>query len=46
MSKAKTAGLEVLAWTIDDVTEAKRLVQLGVKAITTNRPDLMLENLR
>lgn len=46
VAKATKAGLEVLSWTIDDVAEAKRLVQLGVKAITTNRPDLMLENLR
>ena len=46
VAEAKSAGLEMLSWTIDDVTKAKRLVQLGVSAITTNRPDLMLENLR
>jgi glycerophosphoryl diester phosphodiesterase len=46
VKKAKTLGLEVLSWTIDDPQEAKRLVQLGVSAITTNRPDLIRESLR
>lgn len=44
--KAKDAGLEVLSWTIDDPEEAKRLVQLGVTGITTNRPDLIRTSLR
>ena len=46
VKKAKDLGLEVLAWTIDDPQEAKRLVQLGVTAITTNRPDLIRESLQ
>lgn len=46
VKKAKDLGLEVLAWTVDDPQEAKRLVQLGVTAITTNRPDLIRESLQ
>lgn len=46
MVKAKAAGVDVLSWTVDDPAEAKRLVQLGVSAITTNRPDLIRESLQ
>lgn len=38
MQQAQKLNLEVCSWTIDDPVEAKRLVSLGVKAITTNRP--------
>ena len=38
MALAKENGLEVLAWTVDDPTEAQRLTNLGVTALTTNRP--------
>jgi glycerophosphoryl diester phosphodiesterase len=34
---AKTLNMEVLTWTVDDPDEAKRLINLGVKGITTNR---------
>ena len=30
--------LELFTWTVDDSAEAKRLISLGVKGITTNRP--------
>lgn len=43
---AKRKGLEVLAWTIDDPEEAKRLIRLGVTGITTNRPDLMRSSIQ
>lgn len=46
VTKAKELGFEVLSWTIDDPEEAKRLVKLGVTAITTNRPDLMRSSLQ
>lgn len=38
MKKAESLKLEVFAWTVDDPAEARRLVSLGVKGITTNRP--------
>lgn len=46
MTKAQQAGVSVLSWTIDDPAEVKRLIQLGVSAITTNRPDLIRESLQ
>lgn len=41
--QAKSKKLDLLAWTVDDPNEAKRLADLGVKAITTNKPDLIRE---
>ena len=38
MDLAKAEDIEVLSWTIDDPVKAKRLVDLGVAGITTNRP--------
>jgi glycerophosphoryl diester phosphodiesterase len=43
MDAARTAGLEVHAWTVDKPQEARRLAALGVDSITTNRPDLVME---
>ena len=37
MQKTATLKLGVIAWTVDDPNEAKRLIGLGVSAITTNR---------
>jgi glycerophosphoryl diester phosphodiesterase len=38
MALANDLNLEVLTWTVDDPQEAKRLIDLGVSQITTNRP--------
>ncbi len=38
---AKKKGLRVHAWTVDEPTEAQRLVNLGVHAVLTNKPKLM-----
>jgi len=45
MKTAKTLGLEVLTWTVDDPQEAKRLIELGVSGITTNRPKWLKEEM-
>ena len=37
MDKAKALNLGVIAWTVDDPAQAKRLIALGVSGITTNR---------
>ena len=42
---AKQNKLEVLAWTVDDPKEAKRLTDLGVTGITTNRPKWLKEEM-
>ena len=39
VSKAQGLGIEVLAWTVDDPEVFKKLKRLGVKAITTNKPE-------
>lgn len=45
MQHAKELNLEVLSWTIDDPAEAKRLTNLGVAGITTNRPKWLKEQM-
>ena len=42
---AFSRGLEVLAWTVDNPEEARRLIRLGVTKITTNRPAWLKEQL-
>jgi len=42
---AKEHNLEVLAWTVDNPDEAKRLSALGVTKITTNRPAWLKEEM-
>ena len=38
-------GLEVYCWTVNDIDEAKRMIGLGVKGITTDRPGWLREQL-
>jgi glycerophosphoryl diester phosphodiesterase len=45
MQRANELGLEVLAWTVDEPSEAKRLTDLGVTKITTNRPKWLKDQL-
>ncbi len=42
---AEELNLEVYTWTVNDVEEAKRLMKLGVKGITTDRPGWLREQL-
>lgn len=42
MKKARSMGMDVIPWTVDDKNEARRLKTLGVDAIITNRPDSMM----
>lgn len=45
VADAKSLNLEVLTWTIDDPAEAKRLSEIGVVGITTNRPKWLKEEM-
>ncbi|MBI9018207.1 MAG: hypothetical protein JEZ07_13200 [Phycisphaerae bacterium] len=39
MVAVRDAGQDLYVWTVDDPAEAKRLIKLGVRGITTNRPE-------
>lgn len=43
--EAKNLGLDLYTWTVDNPAEAKRLISLGVKGITTNRPGWLEEQI-
>ena len=39
VAQAHRAGLRVHAWTVDRLSEARRLIRMGVDGLVTNRPD-------
>jgi glycerophosphoryl diester phosphodiesterase len=42
----KAAGLTLWVWTVDEPSEARRLIAAGVEVLTTNRPGWLREELR
>jgi glycerophosphoryl diester phosphodiesterase len=46
MKAVKEYQQELFVWTVDDPKEAKRLIALGVKGITTNRPAWLRKQLK
>jgi len=44
LQEAHELGLRVVAWTPDSLEDMERLQQIGVDAIVTNRPDLLLSH--
>jgi glycerophosphoryl diester phosphodiesterase len=42
--EARSRGLHIGAWTVNDPAEMRRLSSLGIDAICTDRPDLMKAN--
>jgi glycerophosphoryl diester phosphodiesterase len=43
--KVKAAGLKLYVWTVNDVDVARRMVDIGVDGITTDRPGWLREQL-
>ena len=43
--KVKSAGLKLYVWTVNDVALARRMVEIGVDGITTDRPGWLREQL-
>ena len=43
IAEAKSLGLKVIAWTVNDRAEMKRLIEWNVDGIITDYPDLLRE---
>jgi glycerophosphoryl diester phosphodiesterase len=43
--KVKSAGLKLYVWTVNDIELARRMVEIGVDGITTDRPGWLREQL-
>ena len=46
VAHAKSLGLKVGAWTVDDPADMTRLIELGLDGICTDRPDLLAKTLK
>lgn len=44
--RVKAAGLKLVVWTVNDPALARRMVEIGVEGITTDRPGWLRERLR
>jgi glycerophosphoryl diester phosphodiesterase len=44
-NETRKLNLDLFSWTVDNPDEAKRLISLGVKGITTNRPGWLNEQI-
>ncbi len=42
LAAAHQAGLEVIPWTVNDLADMSRLIELGVDGLITDRPDTLL----
>lgn len=45
-AKVKAAGLQLYVWTVNDPAVARRMVEIGVNGITTDRPGWLREQLK
>lgn len=46
VASIKKAGYPVVAWTVNDVPQMHKIMQLGVSGLISDRPDLLLEAVR
>ena len=44
LAEAQGLGLEVIPWTVNDIVEMEKLIDMGVDGIISDRPDLLLQN--
>ena len=42
VQEAHGLGIQVFPWTVDDIDDMRRLIEMGVDGIITNRPDRLL----
>jgi glycerophosphoryl diester phosphodiesterase len=45
VARIRSAGLDLCVWTVDQPDEARQLLNLGIRRITTNRPGWLREQL-
>jgi glycerophosphoryl diester phosphodiesterase len=45
VGRIRAAGLDICVWTVDEEAVARRLMELGVRRITTNRPGFLRDRL-
>lgn len=45
VEKIKAAGLEIFVWTVDEPTEAQRLLDAGIRGFTTNKAEWLKQQL-
>jgi glycerophosphoryl diester phosphodiesterase len=46
MKEARALGLRVVPWTVNDAAQIRRMLDLGVDGLISDRPDLVLEALK
>jgi glycerophosphoryl diester phosphodiesterase len=46
LAEAKSLGLRVVVWTVNEPADIRRMIELGVDGIISDRPDRVLESLR
>jgi glycerophosphoryl diester phosphodiesterase len=46
VEQVKDAGLGIYVWTVDDLAEARRLIEAGVDGITSNKPAWLKEQIK
>ncbi|MEM7115894.1 MAG: glycerophosphodiester phosphodiesterase family protein [Chloroflexota bacterium] len=43
LAEAQGLGLQVIPWTVNEVAEMERLIEMGVDGLISDRPDLLLQ---